>query len=194
MKRLPILLLLVLAATSAFALDTVTRGKRIGVLVSRERYEGAESAMSASIAKYLREELVKAGFDAFDTKVTYDELSRNATTAADYYIEITSSDSTGGVPGGIGIGNSSVGVDISVVIARVAAEVRLYDGRSLELVHRFELDKSRKGIAPTSISIGGSNLFAWIAIPITEVVQFRRAAHAVAKEAAIQVAEYRQAD
>ncbi len=194
MKRLPILLLLVLAATSAFALDTVTRGKRIGVLLTRERYEGAESAMSASIARYLREELVKSGFDAFDTKVTYDELSRNATTAADYYVEIAASDSTGGVPGGIGIGNRTVGVDISVVIAHVAAEVRLYDGRSLELVHRFELDKSRKGIAPTSISIGGSNLFAWIAIPITEVVQFRRAAHAVAKEAAIQVAEYRQAD
>jgi hypothetical protein len=196
MKRLPILLLLLLTTTAAFALDTTKRGNRIGVLVTPARYEsgGAESALSASIGKYLREELQKSGFDAFQTNVTYDELSRNATVNADYYVEVTASDSTGGSPAGIGVGNSNVGVDISLVIAHVAAEVRLYDGRTLELIRRFELEKSRKGIAPTSISIGGTGLFGWIAVPIAEAVQFRRAAHAVAKEAAMQVAEYRQAD
>jgi hypothetical protein len=195
MKRLSISLLLVLVAGSALAFDTTKRGTRIGVLTAPGRYEaGAETALSASIGKYLREELQKSGFDAFQTNVTYDELSRNATVNADYYIEVTSSDSTAGSPGGIGVGTSNVGVDISVVVARVAAEVRLYDGRTLELVRRFELTRSKKGIAPTSISIGAPGLFGWLATPINEIGQFRRAAHEIAREAASQVAEYRQAD
>jgi len=195
MKRLSTLLLLLVAATSALALDTTKRGNRIGVLTAPARYEaGPESALSASIGKYLRQELQKSGFDAFQTNVTYDQLSRDATTNADYYIEVTSSDSTGGSPGGIGIGTANVGVDISVVVAHVAAEVRLYDGRTLELIRRFELNQSKKGFAPTSISIGAPGLFGFIAIPITEIVQFRRAAHQIARDASSQVAEYRQGD
>ncbi|HJW94737.1 MAG TPA: hypothetical protein VJ901_14055 [Thermoanaerobaculia bacterium] len=196
MKRLAVALLIVLSAASAFALDTTKRGNRIGVLVTRDRYtdRGAEAAMAASIGKYLREELQKAGFDAFLTDVTYDELARNTTSAADYYVEVASSETSGGSPGGVGVGNRDLGVDISVVVAHVAAEVRLYDGRSLELIRRFELQQSKKAIAPTSISIGGSGIWGWFSIPITEVVQFRRAAHGIAKDAATQLAEYRQAD
>lgn len=195
MKRLGIALLLLLIATSALAFDTTKRGNRIGVLVTPARYgSGPESMMAASIGKYLREELQKGGFDAFLTNVTYDQLSRNATANADYYIEVTSSDASSGSPGGVGVGSGPVSVDISVVVAHVAAEVRLYDGKSLELIRRFDLHQKSKGIAPTSIGIGGSGLFAWISIPITEIVQFRRAAHEIAKDAASQVAEYRQAD
>src|SRR5205814_1510330 len=128
-------LLLLLAASSTFALDTTKRGNRVGVLITPARYaSGAESAMAASIGKYLREELQKAGFDAFLTNVTYDDLSRNATTAADYYVEVASSDSSAGSKGGVDIGTGPVVVDISVVVAHVAAEVRLYDGRTLELI------------------------------------------------------------
>lgn len=195
MKRLAFSLLIVLTAASAFALDTTKRGNRIGVLVTRDRYErGAEAAMSASIGKYLRDELQKAGFDAFLTDVTYDDLTRNVTTAADYYVEVASSDTSGGTPGGVGVGSGAVAVDVSVVVAHVAAEVRLYDGRSLELIRRFELQQSKKGIAPTSISIGGGGIWGWFSIPITEVVQFRRAAHSIAKDAATQVAGYRQGE
>src|ERR1044072_684803 len=167
MKRLSLLLLIVLVSASAFALDTNKRGNRVGVLVTPDRYEhGAEAAMAASIGKYLREELQKAGFDAFLTNVTYDELSRNAPVAADYYVQVAASDSNAGSPGGIGVGNRELGVDISVVVAHVAAEVRLYDGRSLELIRKFELHQSKKGIAPTSISIGGSGIWGWFSIPI----------------------------
>ena len=196
MKRLAFALLIVLSALQTLALDTTKRGNRIGVLITRDRYaeRGAEAAMAASIGKYLRDELQKAGFDAFLTNVTYDDLSRNVTTAADYYIEVASSDTSGGTPAGIGVGGGPVAVDVSVVVAHVAAEVRLYDGRSLELIRTFELHQSRKGIAPTSISIGGGGVWGWFSIPIAEVVQFRRAAHAVAKDAATQVAGYRQAD
>src|SRR5213075_865214 len=124
MKRLALSLLIVLTAASAFALDTTKRGNRIGVLVTRDRYErGAEAAMSASIGKYLREELQKAGFDAFLTDVTYDDLTRNVTVAADYYVEVASSDTSGGTPGGVGVGGGPIAVDVSVVVAHVAAEV-----------------------------------------------------------------------
>jgi hypothetical protein len=195
MKRLALSFLIVLTAASAFALDTTKRGNRIGVLVTRDRYEhGAEAAMSASIGKYLREELQKAGFDAFLTDVTYDDLTRNVTVAADYYVEVTSSDTSGGTPGGVGVGSGPIAVDVSVVVAHVAAEVRLYDGRSLEMIRRFELHQSKKGIAPTSISIGGGGIWGWFSIPITEVVQFRRAAHSIAKDAATQVAGFRQGE
>ena len=192
MKRAVLALLLVTAATSALAFDSAKRGNRIGVLITSERYaQGPERAMAAEIGKYLRDELQKGGFDAFLMNVTYDQLSRNATEAADYYVEVTSSESSSGAKGGVGVDAGPVGVDISLVVAHVAAEVRLYDGRSLELIRRFELHQSKKGIAPTSIGIGGGNIFGWIAIPIADLVQFRRAAHAVAKDAATQVAEYR---
>ena len=192
MKRAVLALLLVAAATSAFAFDSAKRGNRIGVLITSERYaQGPERAMAASIGKYLRDELQKGGFDAFLMNVTYDQLSRNATEVADFYVEVASSDASSGEAGGVGVGAGPVGVDISLVVAHVAAEVRLYDGRSLELIRRFDLHQSKKGLAPTSIGIGGGNLFGWIAIPIADLVQFRRAAHAVAKDAATQVAEYR---
>jgi hypothetical protein len=192
MKRAALALLLLAAATSALAFDTTKRGNRVGVLVARARYvSGPESAMAASIGKYLREELQKSGFDAFDANVTYDELARNATTSADYYVEVSSSDSSSHSPAGIGVGGNSVAVDISVIVAHVAAEVRLYDGRTLELIRRFDLERSNKGIAPTSIGIGTPGLFGWIAIPIAEIVQFRRVAHDVARDAAAHIAGYR---
>jgi hypothetical protein len=195
MKRALLTLLLLLVATSTFALDTTKRGNRIGVLVTRDRYaQGPESAMAAAIGKYLRDELQKAGFEAVLTNITYDELNRNAAEAYDYYVEVASSETSGGAPAGIGVGTASVAVDLSVVVTHVAAEVRLYDGRSLELIRRFDLKQSKKGIAPTSIAIGGGGLFGWISIPISEIVQFRRAAHAVAKDAATQVADYRSAE
>ena len=195
MKRVAISLLLLLVATAAFAIDTTTpRGTSIGILQSPERYPTGDEAMASAIRKHLREELHKGGFDSFDAGVSIDDLSRGDSSNADYYVEIASSDTNSGAVGGVGVGGGAVAVDISLVIAHVAAEVRLYDGRTLELIHRFELDKSKRSIAPTGVGIGGRNLFAWIAVPFVEMAQFRSAARGVARDAATRITDYVKAD
>lgn len=147
--------------------------------------------MSSAVRNFLQAELHKAGFDAFDAHATYDALRRDEADAPDYWIEIASS-SGGGPVGGVGVGGSHVVVDISVVVARVAAEVRVYDGRSLELVQRFELDRTKTGVMPTSIGVGGRDLFGWIALPIMHYAQYRAAAREVARDAALRVAQWRR--
>jgi len=194
MKRLTLSLLVLLTASAAFALDTTHRGNRVGILLTPARYEGADDRMSSAIRKYLRDELQKSGFDAFEAKATYDDLNRNMDSAADYYVEIAASDAAADSHGGVGVGAGAVAVDVSLVVAHVAAEIRLYDGRSLELVRRFELDHSKKGVAPTSIGIGVPGLLGWVSVPVMEIAQFKRAAHEVARDAASRIAEYKQAE
>ncbi len=186
--------LVLLASVSALGLDTTHRGNRVGILLTPARYEGTDERMASAIRKYLREELQKSGFDAFDTKTTYDDLSRNVDSAADYYVEIAASDAAADSHGGVGVGAGAVAVDVSLVVAHVAAEVRLYDGRSLELIRRFDLDHSKKGVAPTSIGIGVPGLIGWVSVPVMEIAQFKRAAHEVARDAASRIAEYKQAE
>jgi hypothetical protein len=195
MKRIAVpLLVILLASGSALALDTSHRGNRIGILQPALRYQSHDAAMSSSIRKYLRDELRKGGFDAFDANATYDDLDRNGANAADYYIDIASSDAQSGSYGGIGVGGDNVAVDIGLVVARVAAEVRVYNGKTLELVQRFDLGKSKRGIAPTGVGIGGSHVLAWIATPFVEMAQFRAAARDVAHDAAARVTQYVQAN
>src|SRR5581483_8309031 len=191
MKRASLLLAVLLAAGSALALDTTHRGNRVGILLTPARYEGADERMASAIRKYLREELQKGGFDA---KATYDDLNRNADSAADYYVEIAASDASSGSQGGVGLGAGAVAVDVSLVVAHVAAEIRLYDGRSLELIRRFELEHSKRGLAPSSIGVGVPGLIGWVSLPVMEIAQFKRAAHDVARDAAARIAEYKQAE
>src|SRR6185295_4712828 len=111
MKRFAIALLLLLAGTAAFALDTTKRGNRIGILRTAAHHEEQQDeAMASAIRRYLREELSKGGYDAFDAQIAYDDLNRNATVNADYYIEIAASDAGAGSYGGIGVGGPNVAV------------------------------------------------------------------------------------
>jgi hypothetical protein len=179
MKRAAASLFLLLAATAAHAIDTSHRGDRIGVL----------AAGDPMLCDFLRQELSGAGFQAFDAKHTYEELQREGLNDADYYVEIVTGDSAHPL-GGMTVGGDNAAVDVSVVRSEVAGEVRLYDGRTMQLLTRFALHKSKTSVMPTGVGIGGRHLFGWIVVPIVQAAQYRNAAHAVAHDAATQVAAF----
>lgn len=189
MKRALLVLVLCVVSTSAFALQP-KRGDRIGVLAMRERYvSGPEAAVAERIATRLTSELQQRGFDASYVNRNYDELDRNAAGNADWYVEIVSSDSHASPLGGVGIGGRHMGGEIAVVVNRVAAEMRLYDGRSLELIQTFDLRKRTTALLPTAIGVGGRHAWAFIAVPLFEYARYRSMAGAVARDAAAQVAD-----
>ena len=125
---------------------------------------------------------------AFDAGVTYDDLRRNDRGAADYYVEVISSRGGDHSVGGIGGGGGNIGIGVAVVVSRVAAELRLYDGRTLEQIDAIDLQKGRTGVVPASIGVGGRSFWAYIALLFMRYGEYRAAAHDVAEEAAERIA------
>jgi hypothetical protein len=190
MKRALIAAALCLIAASAFAIDaSVKRGDRVGVLTTSERHAyDTERRIADAVQNYLRSELNARGFDAFRASETYDQLQREDRANADYYVEIVSSNGDSNMVGGGAIGSGPVVAEIGVVVARVAAEMRLYDGKTLELIDRFDLQQRKTTIAPTGIGVGRMPFVGWIAVPLVQRAQYRAAARSVARDAADRIA------
>jgi hypothetical protein len=188
MKRL-ILLLACAIAVPAFALTRPPRpGDRIGVLRMSDRYtHGPEQTVAKTVQADLRNELRDRGFDAFDARVTFDEL-RRGTPNADYYVEIVSSHTLNHPIGGVGAGQIGIAVEVAVVVSRVAAEMRLYDGRTLDLIESYDLRKDKTAVVPAAIGMGNTRLWLFAAIPFLQYGQYRAAAHEVAAEGAARIA------
>jgi hypothetical protein len=187
----PLALILGFAITvPAFALTQSPRpGDRIGILhMSDRNAHGAEQAVANSIQNDLRRELRDLGFDAYDVRLTYDELSRHSLPDAEYFVEIISSPSANHPVGGASVGAGAVSVEVGVVVAQVAAEVRVYDGRTLNPIAQFDLHKNNTAVLPMGIGLGGRFAWAYFALPFMQYGQYRAAAHAVARQAAERIA------
>lgn len=184
MKRALLPLVFLLAVPCAYALQP-QRGDRIGVLAMRERYvSGPEAAVAERVASRLTSELRQRGFDATSLRQTYEELDRHDAGNAEWYVEVVSSDSDASQLGGLGIGSRHVGAEVAVVVSRVAAGMRLYDGHTLELVDTFDLRKRGTALFPTAIGVSGRHVWTYLAVPIFEYARYRALAGAVAREAA----------
>lgn len=191
MKRVLISVALCLAVpASAFAIDvSLKRGARVGVLATSERHSyDTERRVADAVQNYLRDELTARGFDAFRAGGTYDELRRDDRANADYYVEIVSSHGDSNLMGAVGVGGGPIAAEIGVVVAHLAAEMRLYDGKTLELIDRFDLRERRTMVAPTGIGIERVPFVGWIALPLVQRAQYRAAAHDVARDAADRIA------
>lgn len=187
MRRSLIAALLVLAwASSASAFHEDAR-PRIGILGMRGPIAQEDADLAALVGRNLRTELRKKGFDAFVT----DRTVENALTDdADYYVELLSSSGTGDYPiGDVEVGSRNVAAGVTVVMSRVAAEVRLYDGRTLERVAAYDLRQTKVLPVPSWISVGGRNFYTVLGLPFVQYAQYRRAAGAVARDAAARIAE-----
>ncbi len=183
MKRLLIASCLLVMATSALAIDTDRGAVRVGVL----RGEWEEQLY---VTKAVRDELRSRGLDAFDARRTFDELRTDGAATADYYIEIIGGqqDTTG--YGGIDVGGAHASVSFGLFVARFAAEVRIYDGESMELVATHDMTKRSKAFLPAGVGVGGRSLFTWVALPFIERAQWRGLARAAARDAARAIADY----
>lgn len=189
MKRLvPALLLITIAAPLlALAPRAPERGNRIGVL--RSAYsDAAASDLSAAIERELTKQLREVGFDAFDAGVSIRDLDRDAQRDIDFYVSIEG-DTSEREHAAVDVGTRNVGVGFGVLVASVAAEVRLYDGKTLELIDRYELQREKRSVAPTSIGVGNYGFFVHIALPIVQRAQQRAAVRGVAADAAKRIAQ-----
>ena len=185
MKRALIAALLVLVAVPAMAFrPTLRRGDRVAVLRPQVR---TDQHVARAVSHYLERELRKQGLDAFDARMTYDDLRDADRGGADYYIEVVASDGDAAPVGGVGVTGRHVGVDVSMVVSRVAATLRLYDAETLELIDELDLQRNASAVMPTGIGIGGHHLGLWIPLPIYGS-RYRSAARAVARQAAAEIA------
>ncbi len=155
--------------------------------MSDEFTQGAEQTVAKAVQTDLRSELRDRGFDAFDARMTFDELRRGQTTA-DYYVEIVSGHALNNPVGGVGSGAGGIAVEVAVVVSRVAAQVRLYDGRTLDLIQNYDLHQNRTAVVPTAIGVGSRSVWFFAAIPFFHYGQYRAAAHDVARAAAERIA------
>ena len=164
-------------------------GDRIGILRMSDRFGyGAEHTVAHTLQNDLRRELRALGFDAFDAGVTYDDLSRRGPASADFYVEVVSGHAVNRPVGGVGADAGGVAVEVAVVVARVAAEVRLYDARTLDVIERYDLQKNNTAVVPTAIGVGGRSVRATIMLPFVQYGQYRAAARDVAHQAAVRIA------
>jgi hypothetical protein len=187
MKRLLIALLLLVPGTAALAFDETRTAPRVGVLRYDDEAFGPGGAwMSDEIVRHLLEELRERGVDAFDARVTYDEAADEGFAEADYLVEIAA-DADAGDFGGIGVGGPHGGVELSLLVARVAAEVRVYDGRTFELISTDNLRKRNRAVLPTAVGFGGRRSWLAIAVPFAQWAQQRRVARDAARDAASKV-------
>jgi hypothetical protein len=187
MKRL-ILIFTMLIAIPAFGFNTtLTRGDRVGVLLPSV-LDQSDEWVARAVSSYLTRELRDRGLDAFDARMDYDDLRTEDRIDADYYVEVISGDGESRARGGIGIGTDSLGVDLGVIVSHVAARMRIYDARTLEMLDEYDLQRGNTTVLPTAVGVGGRHVSAWIALPFVQYARYRAAARAVAREAASRIA------
>lgn len=196
MKKLLILAALLGLAAPVFAINTsrshLRPGDRIGILRMPDRYmTGSDGAVAATVSGYLASELRDGGFDAYESRMTYEDLRRNDPENATYYVEIVAADAASREHGAVDVAGEGLDVNLALVVAHVAAAVRVYDGRSLELLDTYDLRQDNHAVLPTAVGLGGRHAFVRFAIPFIHYARFRAAAHDVARDAAKRISDTR---
>lgn len=186
MKRLLIAFCLLVVPGMAHAFESDSAALRIGILRTPDspRLAHAED-LHNTIREALRAELRSRGVDAYLAVVTFDDLSKDDgdTADADYFVELAG-DAWLDDRGGIGVGGRHADMSIGVVDSKVAADVFVYDGRTLEMIVRESLSKRNRSVMPTGVGVGSRSLFGWIALPFVERAQVRRVARSLADDIA----------
>jgi len=185
MRRL-LIALLILVPGAALAFDDTPATPRVGVLRQAGDLIHHDALVADSVHRFLGEELRDRGLDAFDARATYAEAVEDGYADADYLIEVVSV-ADGGEYGGVGLGGPHGGVELSLSVARVLAEVRIYDGRTYELIASEDLRKRSKAVLPTALAIGGRRSWLSLAVPIAQWAQYRNVARAAARDAASRI-------
>jgi len=189
MKRLMLTLSLVLVAGAAHAFDPTrsTSPVRIGILRAPDAYfyENAEQVHTA-IREALRADLRSRGYEVVLVERTFDDLGGDERPDVDYFVEIAG-DSRTEDRGGVGIGGSHAAMSLGMLVWDVAADVFVYDGVTLEELAHESMSKRDRSFVPTSVGVGGSNLFAWVATPFIERAQVRGVSRQLARDIAGRV-------
>ena len=186
MKPLTIALVLFAAAVAVFGFDP-TRGARIAVLDSSPRYSGRDVYVSSVVEQRICEELRNRGFDAFETRTTLDRLMPFDSANDDYYLELIGSGGSSVPIADASVGAGNVAVDFGLVVSHVAAQLRLYDGRTLELLQTINLEKRKTTLVPMAVGAWSGRIAFSIAAP-ARWLQERTVMRGIANDAAAAIA------
>lgn len=177
-------------AAAVLMLITGSHAPRVALLDLSPRAEVSPRSF-AIVRNAMRDELRARGVDVVVSTATYESLQRHD-NLADYVVEITNVQHEGGdgpVRGVIGAGPA--GVEVSTMRGTAQAEMRLFDGRTLELIDSYALESDSSGLAPTAIGVGNREVFASVLVlPIFEQAYARNAARKVGRDAARRIAEH----
>lgn len=187
MKPLTLALVFLATAAAVFAFDPTVRGNRIGVVDVTGRYPSPDASVAQSIERRLCEELRDRGFDAFQVETPIDRLVPFDPANADYYVEIVGTGGASVPVADASLGAGRVAVDLGVLVSHVATRLRLYDGRSLDLLQTFNLEKHSTAVVPTGFGLWTGHVAFGIATP-ARWLQDRTLMHRVAVDAASNIA------
>jgi hypothetical protein len=164
-----------------------TSAVRIGILRAPDAFYYANAEhVYRSMRETLRSELRARGYETVLVDWTFDDLPRDAEPAADYYVEIAG-DSRTEDRGGVGVSGRYAAMSMGMLVSDVAADVFVYDAATLEQLAHESMSKRDRAFVPTSVGVGGGNLFAWIAAPIIERAQVRSVSRQLARDIAARV-------
>lgn len=188
MKRLALFVIVGFMALPVLAFNPgPVAGDRIAVLSTSAGEHETSAHVAAMVQRYLAGELQSAGFDAFDTSLTYDDLAAGSDAGADFYVELVGGERTETQEGDVlGVGGGWAAAEMGTVVARVAAGLRLYDARTLELIDAFRIKARDVAFVPTAIAVGG-RFGVWVDVPLARGA-VRRAARGAARDAAQMLA------
>ena len=188
MKRLLLVGLLLAACVPAFAFDTTPHAQRIAVLRYANHLEGArEPFVADDVLRGITAELRHRGFDAYQSDATIDDVAERGEDA-DYLVEIRAAGDSSTDFGDIGIGAGHADIELSVVVARVAGELRVYDAETLRLLVHQPVNSRSTAIVPSSIGVGGRAFYAVVAVPFVRWAQYRSVTRTAARNAASVIA------
>jgi hypothetical protein len=191
MKRLlPIVALSLAIVQPALAFDPTPReaGNRI-TLLQGPTYHGGEyeERAAARIRKQLVSELRERGYDAIDGEMSYDDAVRGGRRDSGLYIEIAPDSATTDSAAIARVDLPHASVDLAVLVSRVAAELRVYDARSLNLIVKRNLHRQDVRVVPTGVGTGTYRASVWLALPVFEYARYRAAVNGVVQDAVQEI-------
>src|SRR5258708_25489124 len=192
MKRAALVLFLRVLAAPVWAIRGVaagTRRRRMAVLHTGDQWtDPGMDAAAAAIEHEIVDQLRERGAEAWEARHTLGDVrNEEPSPDVDFLVEVTAGEARQREVGGVALGDAHVSTTLGLVLSRVAAEVRLYDAGTHEMLDRYELSRSKTAVLPTSFGIGDGRFFAYSVVPIARHFQYRSAVREVATEAADRI-------
>ena len=192
MRLATILGFLLLCATPLAAFNPSAETGQPRICILRTDYEEDEmtTRVAAMMRGFLAKELRDAGFETVHSRATFnDVLEGDDADIADIYVEFVRGDAEDYDYGGIGVAGRHGGVELGVVMAQVAAGIRVYDARTMQLIDEFSVEARDRAVLPTAIGAGGRHVGLWIGVPLMRGLRYRAVAREAAADAAETIAE-----
>lgn len=187
MKRLALLSLIFLGP-AIWAFDGSKNVPRVVVLDPQGEWDRA-LAIEETLSRYVVDELRARDIDAVEARLSFEEAEEIQEPLAEILVELVAGDASTSDYGGVGVGDHYTHVSLGLLVSRLQARVRVYDGSTLELIGEHELFRRSTALLPTAVGTGTRSLFAVIALPFVERAQVRRVARAAARDAVEYVAK-----